>query len=35
VLLAPITADLIAELVATGHGDPMLDEFRPGRFSCG
>jgi glycine oxidase len=35
VLLAPITADLIAGLVATGHGDPMLDEFRPGRFSCG
>jgi glycine oxidase len=35
ILLAPVTADLIAELVATGKADPMLDEFRPGRFSCG
>jgi glycine oxidase len=35
VLLAPVTADLITELVATGHGDPVLAEFRPGRFSCG
>jgi glycine oxidase len=34
VLLAPVTADLIAEQVATGKADPMLDEFRPGRFSC-
>jgi glycine oxidase len=35
ILLAPVTADLIAEAVATGKADPMLDEFRPGRFSCG
>jgi len=34
ILLAPVTADLIADLVATGKADPMLDEFRPGRFSC-
>jgi glycine oxidase len=31
VLLAPITADLIAGLVA-GEEDPLLDEFAPGRF---
>lgn len=35
VLLAPVTADLLADLVAGGTADPMLDEFRPGRFSCG
>jgi glycine oxidase len=35
VLLAPVTADLIADLVASGTADPLLDEFRPGRFSCG
>ena len=34
VLLAPVTADLLADLVAGGPADPMLDEFRPGRFSC-
>jgi glycine oxidase len=32
VLLTPITADLIAGLVADGRGDPLLDEFAPGRF---
>jgi glycine oxidase len=31
VLLAPITADLIAGLVA-GHEDPLLAHFAPGRF---
>lgn len=35
VLLAPVTADLIADLVVTGVADPMLDAFAPGRFSCG
>jgi len=35
VLLTPITADLIAGLVADGHDDPLLDEFAPGRFLCG
>ena len=35
VLLAPITADLIAELVVTGVADPMLEAFAPGRFTCG
>jgi glycine oxidase len=32
VLLAPITADLIADLVSTGVADPMLTAFAPGRF---
>ena len=32
VLLAPITADLIAELVVTGKPDPLLAPFAPGRF---
>lgn len=33
VLLAPVTADLIADLVLTGTADPMLDDFAPGRFA--
>jgi glycine oxidase len=32
VLLAPVTADLIAELVATGKPADLLDAFAPGRF---
>ncbi|MEU4559064.1 glycine oxidase ThiO [Actinoplanes sp. NPDC023936] len=32
VLLAPITARLIADLVLTGTADPLLDSFTPGRF---
>jgi glycine oxidase len=32
VLLAPITADLIADLVLTGVADPILTAFAPGRF---
>lgn len=32
VLLAPVTADLIADLVIAGVADPMLAEFSPGRF---
>jgi len=32
VLLAPVTADLIAELVATGKSAALLDAFAPGRF---
>ncbi|WP_250028611.1 glycine oxidase ThiO [Paractinoplanes maris] len=32
ILLAPVTADLIAELVLTGEADPMLADFSPGRF---
>jgi glycine oxidase len=32
VLLAPVTADLIADLVATGKSAPLLDAFAPGRF---
>jgi glycine oxidase len=31
VLLAPITADLIAGLIA-GEEDPLLEHFAPGRF---
>lgn len=31
ILLAPVTADLIAELV-TGHENPLLGAFHPGRF---
>jgi glycine oxidase len=34
VLLAPITAELIADLVVTGRPDPVLEAFRPGRFTC-
>jgi len=34
VLLAPVTADLIAELVCTGRVDPRLAPFAPGRFGC-
>jgi glycine oxidase len=33
VLLAPITADLIADLVVTGRPDPLLTAFAPGRFA--
>jgi glycine oxidase len=33
VLLAPITADLIADLVVAGVADPLLDDFAPGRFA--
>jgi glycine oxidase len=32
VLLAPVTADLIAEVVATGKPADLLDAFAPGRF---
>jgi glycine oxidase len=32
ILLAPITARLIADLVLTGSADPILDAFAPGRF---
>ncbi|MFC7530420.1 glycine oxidase ThiO [Actinoplanes sp. GCM10030250] len=34
VLLAPITARLIADLVLTGSADPLLESFEPGRFGC-
>jgi glycine oxidase len=34
VLLAPVTADLIADLVVTGRADPLLEAFAPGRFPC-
>jgi glycine oxidase len=34
VLLAPITARLIADLVLTGITDPQLEAFAPGRFAC-
>jgi glycine oxidase len=34
ILLAPVTADLIADLVVTGVADPMLEDFDPGRFGC-
>lgn len=33
VLLAPVTADLIADLVVTGEADPLLRPFAPRRFS--
>ncbi|GAA2489325.1 FAD-dependent oxidoreductase [Winogradskya humida] len=33
ILLAPITADLIADLVVTGRPDPLLAAFAPGRFA--
>jgi glycine oxidase len=33
VLLSPVTADLIADLVVTGRRDPLLTAFEPGRFA--
>jgi glycine oxidase len=33
VLLAPLTAELIANWVESGNDDPALDSVRPGRFS--
>ncbi|OJF10599.1 glycine oxidase ThiO [Couchioplanes caeruleus] len=33
VLLTPVTADLIADLVVTGRPDPLLEAFTPGRFA--
>ena len=33
ILLAPITAKLIADLIITGHTSISLDLFRPGRFA--
>ena len=32
VLLAPVTASLIADLVLSGQSDPLLDAVNPGRF---
>ena len=32
ILLAPITAEIIAELITKGNSDPLLDHFRPQRF---
>jgi glycine oxidase len=32
VLLAPLTASLVADLVLAGQNDPMLDAVNPGRF---
>jgi glycine oxidase len=34
VLLAPLTADLVADLVVSGEAHPLLAAFDPGRFSC-
>ncbi|GLY00857.1 MULTISPECIES: glycine oxidase ThiO [Actinoplanes] len=34
ILLAPITARLVADLVLTGSDDPFLDDFAPGRNGC-
>ncbi|WP_229073939.1 glycine oxidase ThiO [Actinoplanes sp. DH11] len=34
VLLAPITARLVADLVLTGVADPLIDAFTPRRFGC-
>lgn len=33
IVLTPVTADLIADLVATGTPDPAMTPFAPGRFS--
>jgi glycine oxidase len=33
VLLAPVTADLIVDLVVSGVADPLMDDFAPGRFA--
>jgi len=34
VLLAPVTADAVAELVVSGHSPAAIGPFDPGRFSC-
>jgi glycine oxidase len=34
VLLAPLTADLIADLVTTGTADSLLEPFAPRRAAC-
>ncbi|WP_172899049.1 glycine oxidase ThiO [Micromonospora coriariae] len=34
IVLTPITADLIADLVTTGVADPLLTPFHPGRFAA-
>ncbi len=34
VLLTPITARLVADLVLTGTTDSIVDDFTPGRFGC-
>ncbi|GIF06190.1 glycine oxidase ThiO [Actinoplanes siamensis] len=34
ILLTPITARLVADLVLTGTADPIIDDFTPGRFGC-
>jgi glycine oxidase len=31
ILLAPLTADLVARLIVDGERDPALDELTPGR----
>ena len=33
IVLTPVTADLVADLVTTGAPDPLLDPFRPDRFA--
>jgi glycine oxidase len=33
IVLTPLTADLVADLVQTGEPDPMLGPFAPGRFA--
>ncbi|WP_211271817.1 glycine oxidase ThiO [Micromonospora rosaria] len=35
IVLAPVTADLIADLVVTGTPDPLLAPFGADRFTCG
>ncbi|MGK5742835.1 glycine oxidase ThiO [Micromonospora sp. URMC 103] len=35
IVLTPVTADLIADLVTTGVPDPLLEPFRPERFAAG
>jgi len=35
VLLAPITASLVADLLVQGKSDPALERFRPDRFASG
>jgi glycine oxidase len=35
VVLAPVTGDLIADLVATGEADPLLAPFAPERLAVG
>jgi glycine oxidase len=34
ILLAPLTGDVVAEQITTGHASPLINAFSPERFQC-